>query len=63
MILKAISFGYAAEKLTRRLRYILFRNILSMDVAIFDMPKHSSGKILARLAMGAPNVKSVSIIE
>uniref|UniRef100_A0A0N4V6C8 ABC-type xenobiotic transporter n=1 Tax=Enterobius vermicularis TaxID=51028 RepID=A0A0N4V6C8_ENTVE len=55
---QAISFGYAAEKLTRRLRYILFRNILSMDVAIFDMPKHSSGKILARLAMGAPNVKS-----
>ena len=31
-----------------------------MDIAYFDMPHHSSGKISTRLATDAPNVKSVN---
>uniref|UniRef100_A0AC35GNH9 Uncharacterized protein n=1 Tax=Panagrolaimus sp. PS1159 TaxID=55785 RepID=A0AC35GNH9_9BILA len=51
-------FGYAAEKLTTRLRTSLFCNIMRMDIGYFDMPTHSSGKISTRLATDTPNVKS-----
>uniref|UniRef100_A0A914PIW6 ABC transmembrane type-1 domain-containing protein n=1 Tax=Panagrolaimus davidi TaxID=227884 RepID=A0A914PIW6_9BILA len=51
-------FGYAAEKLTTRLRTSLFCNIMRMDIGYFDMPNHSSGKISTRLATDTPNVKS-----
>ena len=34
-----------------------------MDIAYFDMPIHSSGKISTRLATDTPNVRSVSSIK
>uniref|UniRef100_A0A914DVT8 p-glycoprotein n=1 Tax=Acrobeloides nanus TaxID=290746 RepID=A0A914DVT8_9BILA len=54
----AFFYGITSERLTMRLRSHLFRNIMRMDIAYFDMPHHSSGKISTRLATDAPNVKS-----
>ncbi|TMS37558.1 hypothetical protein L596_004463 [Steinernema carpocapsae] len=58
MFSQAFLFGMSAERLTMRLRSKLFRNIMRMDIAYFDMPNHSSGKIATRLATDTPNVKS-----
>ncbi|KAK0401518.1 hypothetical protein QR680_015832 [Steinernema hermaphroditum] len=58
MFLPSFLFGLSAERLTMRLRAKLFRNILRMDIAYFDKPNHSSGKIATRLATDTPNVKS-----
>ncbi|ETN84650.1 ABC transporter, ATP-binding protein [Necator americanus] len=48
----------SAERLTMRLRSNVFHNVMRMDAAYFDMPRHSAGKITTRLATDAPNVKS-----
>uniref|UniRef100_A0A1I8A8Z0 Multidrug resistance protein 1 n=1 Tax=Steinernema glaseri TaxID=37863 RepID=A0A1I8A8Z0_9BILA len=58
MFSQAFLFGMSAERLTMRLRSMLFRNIMRMDIAYFDQPNHSSGKIATRLASDTPNVKS-----
>uniref|UniRef100_A0AC35FBA3 p-glycoprotein n=1 Tax=Panagrolaimus sp. PS1159 TaxID=55785 RepID=A0AC35FBA3_9BILA len=58
LFFQALLFGTSAERLTMRIRSKLFRNILRQDVAYFDMPTHSSGKLCTRLASDAPNVKS-----
>ena len=58
LMTQAFIFGYSAEHLTMRLRSKLFRNIMRMNIAYFDMPTHSSGKLTTRLATDAPNVKS-----
>jgi ATP-binding cassette subfamily B (MDR/TAP) protein 1 len=57
--MQAFFFGWSAERLTMRLRFMVFKNVLRQDVAYFDHPAHSSGKISTRLATDAPNVKSV----
>ncbi|KAH7730954.1 bile salt export pump [Aphelenchoides avenae] len=58
LFVQATCFGLAAERLTMRLRTKLFRHILRMDMAYFDQPTHSSGKICTRLATDTPNVKN-----
>uniref|UniRef100_A0A9J2Q415 Uncharacterized protein n=1 Tax=Ascaris lumbricoides TaxID=6252 RepID=A0A9J2Q415_ASCLU len=58
LLIQAFFFGMSAERLTRRLRSRIFHNVLRMDIAYFDMPNHSSGKISTRLATDTPNVKS-----
>uniref|UniRef100_A0AC34QSI0 p-glycoprotein n=2 Tax=Panagrolaimus sp. JU765 TaxID=591449 RepID=A0AC34QSI0_9BILA len=58
LLTQAVLFGYSSERLTMRLRSKLFRNIMRMDIAFFDMPQHSSGKLSTRLATDCPNVKS-----
>ncbi|TKR73206.1 hypothetical protein L596_020543 [Steinernema carpocapsae] len=58
LFMQSFFFGLAAERLTMRLRSKLFRNIMRMDIAYFDQPNHSSGKIATRLATDTPNVKS-----
>ncbi|KAK0397961.1 hypothetical protein QR680_002359 [Steinernema hermaphroditum] len=58
MFSQAFFFGMSAERLTMRLRAMLFRNVMRMDIAYFDQPNHSSGKISTRLATDTPNVKS-----
>jgi ATP-binding cassette, subfamily B (MDR/TAP), member 1 len=60
---QAFLFDVAAGKLTMRLRSKLFRHILRMDIAYFDDPKHSSGKICTRLATDVPNLKSVFLYQ
>jgi len=51
-------FGMTAERLTSRIRRLLFRNILRQDISYFDETNHSSGKLCTRLASDCPNVKS-----
>ncbi|VDK42595.1 unnamed protein product [Anisakis simplex] len=58
LLVQTFFFGLTAERLTRRLRSRLFRNILRMDMTYFDSPNHSSGKLCTRLATDTPNVKS-----
>nr|AJM87336.1 P-glycoprotein [Cylicocyclus elongatus] len=58
MITQCFFFGLSAERLTMRLRSKVFHNVMRMDAAYFDMPRHSPGKITTRLATDAPNVKS-----
>uniref|UniRef100_A0A914E2P5 Uncharacterized protein n=1 Tax=Acrobeloides nanus TaxID=290746 RepID=A0A914E2P5_9BILA len=58
LFFNAFFFGITSERLTMRLRSHLFKNVLRMDIAYFDMPHHSSGKISTRLATDAPNVKT-----
>ncbi|MFH4979050.1 hypothetical protein AB6A40_005759 [Gnathostoma spinigerum] len=57
MLTQTILFGIAGERLTQRLRSNIFRTLMRMDAAFFDMPNHSSGKLSTRLATDAPNVK------
>uniref|UniRef100_A0A0N5AI25 ABC-type xenobiotic transporter n=1 Tax=Syphacia muris TaxID=451379 RepID=A0A0N5AI25_9BILA len=58
MFAQAFFMGLASEKLCRRLRAMLFRNIMRMHIGYFDMPQHSSGKISTRLATDTSNVKT-----
>lgn len=53
--------AFAGEKLTMRLRYQSFTNILRQDISWFDDYRHTTGKIASRLATDIPLVKSVSI--
>uniref|UniRef100_A0A914HYY5 ABC-type xenobiotic transporter n=1 Tax=Globodera rostochiensis TaxID=31243 RepID=A0A914HYY5_GLORO len=50
--------GAVGECLTQRLRLDVFRSILSQDGYFFDNPRHSTGKLAARLATDAPNVQA-----
>ncbi|CAG9532752.1 unnamed protein product [Cercopithifilaria johnstoni] len=51
-------FGTAGELMSMRLRIALFTNILRQDLSFFDSDDHSVGKLTARLAIDAENVKS-----
>ena len=53
------SFVIFMENITKRMRSKTFRHLMSMDVAYFDMPQHSTGKLTVRLATDASNVKKV----
>jgi ABC-type multidrug transport system fused ATPase/permease subunit len=60
-VFQATLFGVSGENITMRMRLDVFKNVLRQDVAFFDDPKHSTGKICTRLATDAPNVKAVSV--
>ncbi|KAI6228041.1 hypothetical protein M3Y95_00580600 [Aphelenchoides besseyi] len=52
-------FGRIGEKLTMHLRLRAFKSVLNQDIAFFDNPQHTvPGKLIARLATDAPNVKA-----
>ncbi|WKY07567.1 hypothetical protein Q1695_007212 [Nippostrongylus brasiliensis] len=55
---QSYAFGLSAERFTKRLRSLVFRNVMRMDASYFDMPRHSAGRITTRLATDAPCVKS-----
>lgn len=63
LFIQCFLFGISSERFTMRLRSNLFRNIMRMDIAYFDMPNHSSGKITTRLATDTPNVRSVGSLQ
>uniref|UniRef100_A0A0K0FAK5 ABC-type xenobiotic transporter n=1 Tax=Strongyloides venezuelensis TaxID=75913 RepID=A0A0K0FAK5_STRVS len=54
----AIFFGLSSEKLTARLRSLLFKNILEREIAFFDDERHSTGRLTTRLATDVPNIKN-----
>ncbi|KAG1657179.1 Multidrug resistance protein 1 [Nymphon striatum] len=53
----------ASELLTKRLRYLSFKNILRQDIGWFDDKRHTTGKIATRLATDAPMVKTAGGIR
>uniref|UniRef100_A0AC35TTR9 ABC transporter domain-containing protein n=1 Tax=Rhabditophanes sp. KR3021 TaxID=114890 RepID=A0AC35TTR9_9BILA len=58
LFISSFFFGTSSEKLTSRLRGTLFRNIIGKEVAYFDDPRHSTGRLVTRLATDCPNVKN-----
>lgn len=53
--------GIAAEKLTMRVRYLLFAKILDQEVGWFDRRENGVGAVCARLSSDAASVQGVSI--
>ncbi|KAF9912885.1 Multidrug resistance protein 1 [Linnemannia zychae] len=44
------SFMVTGERLTRRMRYMSYKSILSQEMAFFDRPENSTGALASRLA-------------
>lgn len=57
---KIYSFGIAGEKLTERLRGLMFAAMLKMEVAWFDDRANGTGSLCARLSGDASAVQGVS---
>ncbi|OQV23113.1 Multidrug resistance protein 1 [Hypsibius exemplaris] len=62
-LLQAGMFGASGDKLTHRLRIRTFQNILRQDMAYYDEPRHTTGKLTTRLATDAPMVKGATGIR
>uniref|UniRef100_A0A0N5C259 ABC-type xenobiotic transporter n=1 Tax=Strongyloides papillosus TaxID=174720 RepID=A0A0N5C259_STREA len=58
LCVSAFFFGLSSEKLTARLRSLLFKNIIGREIAYFDDEKHSTGRLTTRLATDVPNIKN-----
>ncbi|KAL5112910.1 ATP-dependent translocase ABCB1 [Taenia crassiceps] len=52
--------GIAGERLTRRVRGMLFKSILKQEVGWFDKPENQPGVLTARLAADAPSLEKIS---
>ncbi|KAF7494106.1 Multidrug resistance protein 1A [Sarcoptes scabiei] len=53
-------FGIASEKLTKRLRTMMYKAILCQPISFFDEKINSSGALCARLANDAANVQGAT---
>ena len=51
--------GFCGESVTKKLRIDAFANIMRQDMAFFDDPKYTSGKLCTRFSTDAPNVRYV----
>ena len=58
--MQTYSFGIIGERLTRRLRRLVFSSLVRQDAAFFDDERNSVGTLLTRLATDATLVKSVT---
>eukprot|EP01012_Entosiphon_sulcatum_P031341 TRINITY_DN393_c0_g1_i1.p1 TRINITY_DN393_c0_g1~~TRINITY_DN393_c0_g1_i1.p1 ORF type:complete len:1254 (+),score=232.49 TRINITY_DN393_c0_g1_i1:49-3762(+) len=56
---RVASFGYAGEHMTKRLRMLLFSNILRQDMAFFDNKDHSTGALCNLLSTSATKVQAI----
>lgn len=61
-ILQIYSFGFAGEKLTERLRGLMFEAILKMEIAWFDKSSNGTGSLCSRLSGDAAAVQGVSTV-
>jgi ATP-binding cassette subfamily B (MDR/TAP) protein 1 len=52
-------FGVAGEKLTMRLRKIVFGTMLRQEIGWFDMEENSTGALCARLSTDASSIQGV----
>ncbi|KXS19178.1 P-loop containing nucleoside triphosphate hydrolase protein [Gonapodya prolifera JEL478] len=52
-------FALSGERLTARIRNMLFTAVLRQEVAFFDDPRHSTGVLTAKLADDATQVKGL----
>lgn len=55
------SFGVAGEKLTMRLRSLMFDAMVRQEVGWFDDKENSTGALCARLSGEASSVQGVSV--
>ncbi|XP_054725068.1 ATP-dependent translocase ABCB1-like [Uloborus diversus] len=55
--LQIFMFTVAGEKLTSRLRKMVFANIITQDITFFDHPKNSVGSLCSRLTSDASSVQ------
>lgn len=53
-------FAYAGEKLTRRLRVATYRATLRCEIAYFDHPRNTTGRITSRMAEQAALIKATT---
>eukprot|EP00897_Mesotaenium_endlicherianum_P004220 jgi/Mesen1/3826/ME000207S02835 len=51
--------GWAGERLTRRMRELLFASIVRQEVAWFDRPENASGALVSRLASDSTHVRGL----
>lgn len=52
--------GIAGEKLTRRVRGLMFESVLEQEVGWFDRKENGVGAICAKLSTDAANIQGVS---
>ncbi|XP_054722663.1 ATP-dependent translocase ABCB1-like [Uloborus diversus] len=55
--LQIFMFTVAGEKLTSRLRKMVFENIITQDISFFDQPTNSVGSLCSRLTSDASSVQ------
>ena len=53
-------FGICGERLTMRLRNMVFSTMLRQEIAWFDHPDNSTGALCSRLSADASSVHGVS---
>uniref|UniRef100_A0A1A9V7P2 ABC-type xenobiotic transporter n=1 Tax=Glossina austeni TaxID=7395 RepID=A0A1A9V7P2_GLOAU len=58
--LQIYSFGFAGEKLTERLRGLMFEAILKMEIAWFDKSSNGTGSLCSRLSGDAAAVQGAT---
>ncbi|GFR02321.1 ATP-dependent translocase ABCB1 [Trichonephila clavata] len=58
--LQVFMFSIAGEKLTSRLRKLVFANIITQDMEFFDNPKNSIGSLCSRLTSDASSVQGAT---
>lgn len=56
-------FGIAGEKLTMRLRVLMFRSMLVQEMGWYDRSSNGVGALCARLSGEAAQVQGVSIFD
>ena len=61
--LQGWGFGYASEKMVRRVRLESFRAILRQEIAFFDRPEHSTGSLTTMLSSEATAMAGLSGIN
>ncbi|KAF4695163.1 (ABC) transporter [Perkinsus olseni] len=62
-VLQTGGFSYIGEHLTKRIRRLCFTKFLEQDMAFFDDPNHSSGKLTAALSTYALKMNSISGVQ
>ena len=58
--LQTWGFGYASEKMVRRVRFESFRAILRQEIAFFDRTEHSTGSLTTMLSTEATSMAGLS---
>ncbi|KAF4666753.1 (ABC) transporter [Perkinsus chesapeaki] len=62
-ILQTGAFSFIGEHLTKRIRRLCFTKFLEQDMAFFDDPNHSSGRLTAALSTYALKMNSISGVQ
>lgn len=55
-------FGVAGEKMTERIRSLMFRQMLRQEIGFFDRKDNGVGALCTKLSKDASSIQGVSII-